>query len=154
MKNKILILLIFLISGCSSIPKSDQKESIDTLFQKPQINYKTNTLPKVIKLYYLENNDNYRLYELITCCKELFRHLQELKKHPYKAYTVLQKYNCNDLKILTRIINTNNLRDLTPDVLYFLEKKTTLVGNMAPDIKTCLAKYIKYILIYCSKIPI
>ena len=61
MKNKILILLIFLISGCSSIPKSDQKESIDTLFKKPEINYKTNSLPKVIKLYYLENIDNYRL---------------------------------------------------------------------------------------------
>ena len=61
MKNKILILLIALISGCSSIPKSDQGESIDTLFEKPEINYKTNSLPKVIKLYYLENNDNYRL---------------------------------------------------------------------------------------------
>lgn len=128
---------------------------------KKEYDYYANTIVCTIRGYQLPfyviwgcNNDNYRLYELITCCKELFRHLQELKKHPYKAYTVLQKYNCNDLKILTRIINTNNLRDLTPDVLYFLEKKTTLVGNMAPNIKTCLAKYIKYILIYCSKIPI
>ncbi len=104
MKNKILILLIFLISGCSSIPKSDQKESIDTLFKKPEINYKTNSLPKVIKLYYLENNDNYRLPDEI---KGFFENLYFYNsKINYQPKIILSPLN-------SKICESNENIDLT-----------------------------------------
>ena len=104
MKNKILILIIFLISGCSSIPKSDQEESIDTLFKKPEINYKTNSLPKVIKLYYLENNDNYRLPDEV---KGFFENLYFYNsKINYQPKIILSPLN-------SKICESNKNIDLT-----------------------------------------
>jgi len=61
MKNKILILLIFVTSGCSSIPRLTQNDSIDTLIQKPDLNYKTNSLPKVINIFYSNEREGYKL---------------------------------------------------------------------------------------------
>ena len=61
MKNKILILLIFVTSGCSSIPRLTQNDSIDTLIQKPDLNYKTNSLPKVINIFYSNERGGYKL---------------------------------------------------------------------------------------------
>tara|TARA_Y100000766_G_scaffold239870_1_gene217070 strand:- start:2424 stop:3554 length:1131 start_codon:yes stop_codon:yes gene_type:complete len=52
MKNKIIILIILLISACSSVPKIEKSESIDTLIQKPEFNYKIKSLPKSIKIYF------------------------------------------------------------------------------------------------------
>lgn len=122
-------------------------------------NYYKNTIVCTIRGYQLPFHiiwgcvdDNYRLYELITCCREIFRHLCELKNNSKEKYDVLRNYNCNDLRNLIKHINNPALSDLTPGVLDFLKKKTTLVGSMAPNIKICLAKYIKFIMIYCHKI--
>jgi len=52
MKNKIIIVIILFISACSSVPKIEKSESINTLIQKPEFNYKIKSLPKSIKIYF------------------------------------------------------------------------------------------------------
>ena len=54
--KKILILLITLISACTSIPKYDENKTLDTLIQKPTFNYKINSLPKSIAVYFQQDN--------------------------------------------------------------------------------------------------
>ena len=52
MKNKIIILIFLFISACSSVPKIEKNESINTLIQKPEFNYKIKSLPESIKIYF------------------------------------------------------------------------------------------------------
>ncbi len=58
MKNISLILIILLVSACSSIPKGDEGKSSNTLIQKPQFNYKIKSLPQTINLIFFQNNEN------------------------------------------------------------------------------------------------
>lgn len=135
MKNKILILLIALISGCSSIPKSDQGESIDTLFEKPEINYKTNSLPKVIKLYYLENNDNYRLPDEIKGFFEnLYFYNSKINYQPKIILSSLNSKLCEsneniDLRIIFEIDPTNKIGQDYSCLGGLSNTKTLLISN-------------------------
>ena len=61
MKNKIIILIILFISACSSVPKIERTESINTLIQKPEFNYKIKSLPKSIKIYFNQRDDESEL---------------------------------------------------------------------------------------------
>ncbi|URQ67720.1 hypothetical protein M9C81_05515 [SAR86 cluster bacterium] len=58
MKNISLILIILLVSACSSIPKSNESKSSNTLIQKPQFNYKIKSLPQTINIYFFQNDEN------------------------------------------------------------------------------------------------
>ena len=58
MKNISLILIILLVSACSSIPKSNEGESSNTLIQKPQFNYKIKSLPQTINIFFFQNYEN------------------------------------------------------------------------------------------------
>ena len=58
MKNISLILIILLVSACSSIPKSNEGESSNTLIQKPQFNYKIKTLPQTINIFFFRKDEN------------------------------------------------------------------------------------------------
>ena len=58
MKNIFLILIILLVSACSSIPKSSGSESSNTLIQKPQFNYKIKSLPQEINVFFYQKNEN------------------------------------------------------------------------------------------------
>jgi len=135
MKNKILILLIALISACSSIPKSDQRESIDTLFEKPEINYKTNSLPKVIKLYYLENNDNYRLPDEIKGFFEnLYFYNSKINYQPKIILSSLNSKLCEsneniDLSIIFEIDPTNKIGQDYSCLGGLSNTKTLLISN-------------------------
>jgi len=55
--KKILILFITLLSACTSIPKYDENKTLDTLIQKPAFNYKINSLPKSIAVYFHQDNE-------------------------------------------------------------------------------------------------
>jgi len=57
MKNISLILIILLVSACSSIPKSNESESSNTLIQKPQFNYKIKSLPQTINIFFFQNEE-------------------------------------------------------------------------------------------------
>ena len=57
MKNINIILIIFLVSACSSIPKSNGSESSNTLIQKPEFNYKIKSLPQTINIFFFQNDE-------------------------------------------------------------------------------------------------
>ena len=61
MKNKIIIVIILFISACSSVPKIEKSESTNTLIQKPEFNYKIKSLPKSIKIYFNQIDDESQL---------------------------------------------------------------------------------------------
>tara|TARA_A100001015_G_scaffold185710_1_gene206637 strand:+ start:101 stop:1231 length:1131 start_codon:yes stop_codon:yes gene_type:complete len=61
MKNISLILIILLVSACSSIPKNNEGESSNTLIQKPQFNYKIKSLPQTINIFFFQNDENISL---------------------------------------------------------------------------------------------
>ena len=58
MKNISLILIILLVSACSSIPKSNEGDSSTTLIQKPEFNYKIKSLPQEINVFFYQKNEN------------------------------------------------------------------------------------------------
>ena len=58
MKNISLILIILFVSACSSIPKGNGGESSNTLIQKPQFNYKIQSLPQTINIFFFQNHEN------------------------------------------------------------------------------------------------
>jgi len=57
MKNIYIILIILLVSSCSSIPKSNESESSNTLIQKPEFNYKIKSLPQTINIFFFQNDE-------------------------------------------------------------------------------------------------
>ena len=57
MKKAILLSIILIILGsCTSIPKNDFDNTIDTLIEKPNFNYQIKSLPKQFNIYYFGNN--------------------------------------------------------------------------------------------------
>ena len=57
MKNIYIILIILLVSACSSIPKSNERESSNTLIEKPEFNYKIKSLPQIINIFFFQNDE-------------------------------------------------------------------------------------------------
>ena len=57
MKNIYIILIILLVSACSSIPKNNESESSNTLIQKPEFNYKIKSLPQIINIFFFQNDE-------------------------------------------------------------------------------------------------
>ena len=99
MKNKIIILLIVLISGCSSIPKVAENISLDSLIQKPELNYKTNSLPKVINLYFHKIEGSPKLPDEVGGFLEnLFFYKNKINYKPKIILTPLDSRNCINQK--------------------------------------------------------
>ena len=65
MKNICIILIILLVSACSSIPKSNESESTNTLIQKPEFNYKIKSLPKTIRIFFFQYDEKILLPQVI-----------------------------------------------------------------------------------------
>ena len=65
MKNIYIILIIFLVSARSSIPKSNESESSNTLIQKPEFNYKIKSLPQIINIFFFQNDEKVLMPEEI-----------------------------------------------------------------------------------------
>ena len=58
MKNISIILIILLVSACSSIPRSFKGEFSSTLIQKPEFNYKIRSLPREINVFFYQKDEN------------------------------------------------------------------------------------------------
>ena len=58
MRNIILLQLILLMSACSSIQKNDQSNTITTLIEKPDFNYKIRSLPPEFNLFYFQDGNS------------------------------------------------------------------------------------------------
>jgi len=57
MKIKILVIAILFITSCSSIQKSDNVISLNTLIEKSKLDYKIRSLPKEIHLFFLQTEE-------------------------------------------------------------------------------------------------
>ena len=58
MKKISIILIILIVSACSSIPKNNKVESSNTLIQKPGFNYEIKSLPQTINVFFFQKNEN------------------------------------------------------------------------------------------------
>ena len=58
MRNIILLQLILLMGACSSIQKNDQSNTITTLIEKPDFNYKIRSLPSEFNLFYFQDGNS------------------------------------------------------------------------------------------------
>ena len=136
MKNKIIILLIVLISGCSSIPKVAENISLDSLIQKPELNYKTNSLPKVINLYFHKIEGSPKLPDEVGGFLEnLFFYKNKINYKPKIILTPLDSRNCinqkevSSLKIVFDIGLTGEGFKSTSWLQILSKSKTLYVSN-------------------------
>ena len=58
MRYIILLQLILLMGACSSIQKNDQSNTITTLIEKPDFNYKIRSLPSEFNLFYFQDGNS------------------------------------------------------------------------------------------------
>lgn len=140
MKNKILILLIFAISGCSSIPRLTQNDSIDTLIQKPDLNYKTNSLPKVINIFYSNEREGYKLPDEVQGFLEnYFFYKLKIQYQPKITLISLNSESCNDqnyisdLNIIFDISHNQEIFSASPCLKTLTKSKTLFVSNKDND---------------------
>ena len=140
MKNKILILLIFAISGCSSIPRLTQNDSIDTLIQKPDLNYKTNSLPKVINIFYSNKREGYKLPDEVQGFLENYYFYKlKIQYQPKIALISLNSESCNnqnyisDLNIIFDVSHNQEVLSSSPCLKKLTKSKTLFVSNQDND---------------------
>ena len=140
MKNKILILLIFVTSGCSSIPRLTQNDSIDTLIQKPDLNYKTNSLPKVINIFYSNEREGYKLPDEVQGFLEnYYFYKSKIQYQPKLTLISLDSKSCNnqnyisDLNIIFDISHNQEIFSASPCLKTLTKSKTLFVSNKDND---------------------
>ena len=140
MKNKILILLIFVISGCSSLPRITQNDSIDSLIQKPDFNYKTNSLPKVINIFYFNKREGYKLPDEVQGFLEnYFFYKLKIQYQPKITLISLNSEPCNDqnyisdLNIIFDVSHNQAILSTSPCLKTLTKSKTLFVSNQNND---------------------
>ena len=101
MKNKILILIILFISACSSVPKIEKSESINTLIQKPEFNYKIKSLPKSIKIYFNQIDDESQLPpEVQGFLANSFAYSNKISYKPKISFSNFKTEECINLSLI------------------------------------------------------
>ena len=140
MKNKILILLIFVISGCSSLPRITQNDSIDSLIQKPDFNYKTNALPKVINIFYFNKREGYKLPDEVQGFLENYYFYKlKIQYQPKLTLISLNSKSCNnqnyisDLNIIFDVSHNQAILSSSPCLKTLTKSKTLFVSNQNND---------------------
>ena len=139
MKNKIIILIILFISACSSVPKIERTESINTLIQKPEFNYKIKSLPKSIKIYFNQIDDEPQLPpEVQGFLANSFAYSNKISYKPKISFSNFKTEECiNDL-IKEDLIIVLNLDSSYKNIqkeqcLGFLPKSKTIYASDDED---------------------
>ena len=97
MKNKILLLMIMIVSACTSLPKTEQKQTLNTLIQKPELNYKINSLPKKINIYFYQEEQTSNLPdEVMGFLVNSYAYNSKLFYKPKISIRSVSKDNCPD----------------------------------------------------------
>ena len=95
MKNKIIILIILFISACSSVPKIERGDSVNTLIQKPEFNYKIKSLPKSIKIYFNQRDDEPELpQEVQGFIANSFTYINKISYKPKISFSNFKTEGC------------------------------------------------------------
>ena len=132
MKNKIIILIILFISACSSVPKIERSESINTLIQKPEFNYKIKSLPKSIKIYFDQRDDESELpQEVQGFIANSFTYSNKISYKPKISFSNFKTEECINDVIKEDLIIVLNFESSYENIqkeqcLRFLPKSKTL----------------------------
>tara|TARA_Y100000768_G_C23979957_1_gene685151 strand:+ start:957 stop:2087 length:1131 start_codon:yes stop_codon:yes gene_type:complete len=111
MKNNIAFLIILFISACSSIPKFEEIESIDTLIQKPEFNYKIRSLPQTIKIYFTKRGSELNLPpEIQGFLANSYFYNSKISYKPQITFSYLQNDKCNNEVIKEDLIIVFNFQ--------------------------------------------
>jgi len=139
MKNKIIILIILFISACSSVPKIEKSESINTLIQKPEFNYKIKSLPKSIKIYFDQRDDESELpQEVQGFVANSFTYSNKISYKPKISFSNFKTEECINNVIKEDLIIVLNLDSSYKNIqkeqcLGFLPKSKTIYASNDED---------------------
>ena len=139
MKNKILILIILFISACSSVPKIERTESINTLIQKPEFNYKIKSLPKSIKIYFDQKDDESQLPpEVQGFIANSFAYRNKISYKPKISFSNFKTEECINGVIKEDLIIVLNFESSYKNIqkkqcLRFLPKSKTMYASDDED---------------------
>ena len=139
MKNKIIILIILFISACSSVPKIERTESINTLIQKPEFNYKIKSLPKSIKIYFDQRDDESELpQEVQGFIANSFTYSSKISYKPKISFSNFKTEECINDVIKEDLIIVLNLDSSYKNIqkeqcLGFLPKSKTIYASDDED---------------------
>ena len=139
MKNKIIILIILLISACSSVPKIERTESINTLIQKPEFNYKIKSLPKSIKIYFNQRYDESELpQEVQGFIANSFTYSNKISYKPKISFSNFKTEECINGVIKEDLIIVLNFESSYKNIqkeqcLRFLPKYKTIYASDDED---------------------
>ena len=139
MKNKIIIVIILFISACSSVPKIEKSESINTLIQKPEFNYKIKSLPKSIKIYFDQRDDESNLPpEVQGFIANSFAYSNKISYKPKISFSNFKTEECINDVIKEDLIIVLNLESSSKNIqkeqcLGFLPKSKTIYASDDED---------------------
>ena len=130
MKNLILGIILLFLFSCSSNPKNTIERNLEELLiEKPQVNYKLNSLPKDINVIFFSNPKTQKLFPEEV--KGLLTNFYSFSKKN-KYFPKIKFINLNTVNSCSMIFN----RD-TYNFLFFLKNS---VNNKPYDL--CLNKFI------------
>tara|TARA_B100000530_G_scaffold156684_1_gene98418 strand:+ start:1545 stop:2675 length:1131 start_codon:yes stop_codon:yes gene_type:complete len=140
MKNNIIFVIILFISACSSLPKVEKSQSLNTLIQKPDFNYKIKSLPKSIKVYFSQTDEKSNLpLEVQGFIANAYTYKNKISYKPKISFSNFKAEECGNAGINEDLIIVLDFEDSSSDVrkeecLGILPKSKTLyVSNNGND---------------------
>ena len=152
MKNNIIFVIILFISACSSLPKVEKSQSLNTLIQKPDFNYKIKSLPKSIKIYFSQTDEKSNLpLEVQGFIANAYTYKNKISYKPKISFSNFKAEDCGNAGINEDLIivldfegSSSNIKK--EECLRILPKSKTLyVSNNGNDFGFILS-YISNIL--------
>ena len=141
MKNICIILIILLVSACSSIPKSNESKSTNTLIQKPEFNYKIKSLPQTIGIFFFQNDENVLLPQVIQgFIANSFFYNSRISYRPEIILTAITYRRCKieenkaDLNIIFHVSNQPIDKSYKECIQKLPKAKTLFVSNNQDEI--------------------
>ena len=141
MKNISLILIILLVSACSSIPKSNESKSSNTLIQKPQFNYKIKSLPQIINIFFFQKDENMLLpQEIQGFIENSYFYNSRISYNPKILLSPITDTQCEieannaNLNIVFHVSNEALDRSYKECIQDLPKTKTLLVSNKLDEI--------------------
>ena len=141
MKNIYIILIILLVSSCSSISKNIDSESSNTLIQKPEFNYKIKSLPQIINIFFFQKDENMLLpQEIQGFIENSYFYNSRISYNPKILLSPITDTQCEieannaNLNIVFHVSNEALDRSYKECIQDLPKTKTLLVSNKLDEI--------------------
>ncbi|MDC3127008.1 hypothetical protein OA494_01210 [Gammaproteobacteria bacterium] len=141
MKNIYIILIILLVSACTSISKNIDSKSSNTLIQKPEFNYKIKSLPQIINIFFFQNDENILLpQEIQGFIENSYFYNSRISYNPIILLSPITDTQCEieannaNLNIVFHVSNEALDRSYKECIQDLPKTKTLLVSNNLDEI--------------------